>query len=104
MLAIAASSADIASSTAATAATPPAAWLPTVLAPFAAPVAAAWMTASSRVSTTLAGSLAVRRARLAPASVVQRAAFSSMLRSVSCTLAAGAADCADDPADALARE
>jgi hypothetical protein len=30
-----------------------------------------------------------RRARLAPAIVVQRAAFSSMLRSVSCTLAGG---------------
>jgi hypothetical protein len=31
----------------------------------------------------------MRRARLAPAIVVQRAAFSSMLRSVSCTLAGG---------------
>src|ERR1700722_18063145 len=73
--------------------------LPSVAAPFAGvdvDVDIGASSAASSASGVAGASLVilivsgpVRRARLAPAIVVQRAAFSSMLRSVSCTLAGG---------------
>jgi hypothetical protein len=48
---------------------------------------------SSGTLATFAVSAPLLRARLTPARSVQRAAFSAMLRSVSCTLAGGATFC-----------